>query len=147
MLRFLKTLFGGYAPPSFTNTAVQFGSMNADPNELHPPGRLGANAAPRIGSGTPPAFNTYDRVFGCQRLSLEGFYTVRDGVPFNPRGRTGLAGRGSLPRWGPNHAEALLISRYSILIARTVYETFDALALCARSQYVLCTILSMKSCC
>ena len=96
--------------------------MSADPNELYRPGRLAANAAPRIGLSTPPAFNTYDRVFGCSRLSLEGLYPIRDGLPLNPRGRTGLAGRGSLPRWGPNHAEALLITRYSIRLTLISFQ-------------------------
>ena len=30
----------------------------------------------------------------------------------NPRGRTGLAGRGCLGRWGPNHAADPIVTRY-----------------------------------
>uniref|UniRef100_A0A5S6QQC8 ADP-ribose pyrophosphatase, mitochondrial n=1 Tax=Trichuris muris TaxID=70415 RepID=A0A5S6QQC8_TRIMR len=30
-------------------------------------------------------------------------YDVSQGLPLNPSGRTGLAGRGYLPRWGPSH--------------------------------------------
>lgn len=40
-----------------------------------------------------------------QRLSYTGpIATDEAGYPLNPRGRTGLAGRGLLGKWGPNHA-------------------------------------------
>lgn len=35
-----------------------------------------------------------------------------EGVPRNPAGRTGLKGKGALPRWGPNHYVLFVISRY-----------------------------------
>ena len=38
-------------------------------------------------------------------------YEVRDGVPLNPLGRTGIRGKGSLKRWGPNHKFIPCISR------------------------------------
>ena len=34
------------------------------------------------------------------------------GVPLNPRGRTGLRGRGLLGKWGPNHAADPIVTRY-----------------------------------
>ncbi|KAH6936306.1 hypothetical protein HPB50_015471 [Hyalomma asiaticum] len=34
-----------------------------------------------------------------------------EGVPRNPSGRTGLKGKGALPRWGPNHYVLFIISR------------------------------------
>ncbi|CAN8019239.1 unnamed protein product [Ixodes persulcatus] len=34
------------------------------------------------------------------------------GVPMNPVGRTGLRGRGALPRWGPNHYVLFIITRW-----------------------------------
>ncbi|CAN7992774.1 unnamed protein product [Ixodes hexagonus] len=34
------------------------------------------------------------------------------GVPMNPIGRTGLRGRGALPRWGPNHYVLFIITRW-----------------------------------
>lgn len=34
-------------------------------------------------------------------------------MPLNPNGRTGLAGRGALPRWGPNHIETAVVSRWA----------------------------------
>jgi ADP-ribose pyrophosphatase len=36
------------------------------------------------------------------------------GRPLNPRGRTGIAGRGLLGRWGPNEAIAALVTRENI---------------------------------
>jgi ADP-ribose pyrophosphatase len=35
------------------------------------------------------------------------------GMPRNPRGRTGLCGRGLLGRWGPNHAADPIVTRYN----------------------------------
>ncbi|GIY24141.1 ADP-ribose pyrophosphatase, mitochondrial [Caerostris darwini] len=35
-----------------------------------------------------------------------------DGNPLNPKGRTGLSGRGRLGRWGPNHAGDAIVSRW-----------------------------------
>jgi hypothetical protein len=39
-------------------------------------------------------------------------YKLDNGIPLNPIGRTGLRGRGALPRWGPNHYVILVITRY-----------------------------------
>ncbi|GFU25764.1 transient receptor potential cation channel subfamily M member 2 [Nephila pilipes] len=35
-----------------------------------------------------------------------------EGLPVNPFGRTGLRGRGALPRWGPNHYVYVIITRW-----------------------------------
>ena len=34
-----------------------------------------------------------------------------EGMPRNPRGRTGMRGRGHLYRWGPNHASDPVVVR------------------------------------
>ncbi|XP_035224664.1 ADP-ribose pyrophosphatase, mitochondrial-like [Stegodyphus dumicola] len=38
-------------------------------------------------------------------------YDVVNGYPLNPKGRTGLSGRGRLGRWGPNHAVDAVVTR------------------------------------
>ncbi|UJR29195.1 hypothetical protein I4U23_010409 [Adineta vaga] len=38
-------------------------------------------------------------------------YQVHDGVPINPVCRTGIAGRGDLPFWGPNHCVVIILLR------------------------------------
>ena len=43
-------------------------------------------------------------------------YKLDNGIPQNPYGRTGLRGRGILPRWGPNHYVILIITRYNYMI-------------------------------
>ncbi|WAR05192.1 TRPM2-like protein [Mya arenaria] len=53
---------------------------------------------------TISCFNDYDQVFGVNRKSFLGTYKVVDGLPINPKGRTGLQSRGLLGRWGPNIA-------------------------------------------
>jgi ADP-ribose pyrophosphatase len=45
------------------------------------------------------------------RRSHMGSYKVFYGIPFNPRGRTGISGRGKLGRWGPNHAADPIVTR------------------------------------
>ena len=35
------------------------------------------------------------------------------GEPLNPKGRTGISGRGALWMWGPNHAADFLLTRYN----------------------------------
>jgi ADP-ribose pyrophosphatase len=46
------------------------------------------------------------------RRSFMGKYEVLDGVPRNPVGRTGMAGRGLLGKWGPNHAADPIVTRW-----------------------------------
>ncbi|XP_060758001.1 ADP-ribose pyrophosphatase, mitochondrial isoform X2 [Neoarius graeffei] len=55
-------------------------------------------------------FNALDG--SVDRRSHNGDYSIQDGRPLNPRGRTGLSGRGLLGRWGPNHAADPIITRW-----------------------------------
>ncbi|XP_076821168.1 transient receptor potential cation channel subfamily M member-like 2 isoform X1 [Clavelina lepadiformis] len=57
-------------------------------------------------------FNTYDGKNKVDRTSHVDRYMVVDGWPRNPKGRTGLAGRGVLGRYGPNHFAAWVITRW-----------------------------------
>jgi len=45
------------------------------------------------------------------RRSGKGKYALFQGLPLCPLGRTGISGRGSLPRWGPNHVAVTCITR------------------------------------
>lgn len=60
-------------------------------------------------------FNTYDSKNHVRRQSLLGRYRLdpNTGAPLNPMGRTGLLGKGLLPRWGPNHSVAIVVTRWS----------------------------------
>ncbi|KRX45221.1 ADP-ribose pyrophosphatase, mitochondrial [Trichinella sp. T9] len=62
--------------------------------------------------GFNPKFNTLDGLI--DRRSCTGEYLVVDGRPLNPVGRTGIAGKGSLARWGPNHRVFVLITRLNM---------------------------------
>ena len=49
-----------------------------------------------------------------RRKSYEAPISFDDaGMPLNPRGRTGLRGRGLLGQWGPNHAADPIVTRYN----------------------------------
>ncbi|XP_052244809.1 transient receptor potential cation channel subfamily M member-like 2 isoform X3 [Dreissena polymorpha] len=65
-------------------------------------------------SSTISMFNKDDTVFNVCRRSFMGEYQVVDGLPLNPKGRTGLQGRGLLGRWGPNLAGDPLVSRWKM---------------------------------
>jgi ADP-ribose pyrophosphatase len=57
-----------------------------------------------------PNFNSLDDKI--ERRSHDGPYRVKGGLPRNPRGRTGLQGRGVLGRYGPNHAADPIVTRW-----------------------------------
>ena len=42
----------------------------------------------------------------CREYSLDS-----EGRPLNPFGRTGMRGRGTFGKWGPNHAADAIVSR------------------------------------
>ncbi|KAI0980160.1 hypothetical protein GJ496_009292 [Pomphorhynchus laevis] len=54
-------------------------------------------------------FNCIDN--GLNRRSYDGIYSMDTvtGRPINPKGRTGISGRGLLGHWGPNHAADSLV--------------------------------------
>jgi hypothetical protein len=56
-------------------------------------------------------FNELDK--NVDRRSHEGKYELdnKTGRPLNPKGRTGLSGRGILGKWGPNHAADPIVTR------------------------------------
>lgn len=71
-------------------------------------------ADPEIGSFSPQ-FNSLDG--SVDRRSHEGDFSVEQGKPLNPRGRTGLTGRGLLGRWGPNHAADPIVTKWKTNLA------------------------------
>ncbi|KAG8505754.1 Transient receptor potential cation channel subfamily M member 2, partial [Galemys pyrenaicus] len=89
-----ETEFGIYDPPFHT----------AEREDAVDP----TGSAPELLSGI--RYNTEDGPV--DRRSFHGPYAVRDGLPQNPKGRTGLRGRGSLCRFGPNHTLQPVITRW-----------------------------------
>ncbi|VDP93167.1 unnamed protein product [Echinostoma caproni] len=78
-----------YKPISYTHSKVH-GKVWADPDIEHE-------------KGIVLKFNQLDGKV--DRTSFTGVYQLNErGLPLNPRGRTGITGRGALGRWGPNHA-------------------------------------------
>lgn len=59
-------------------------------------------------------FNTMDIMRKFSRKSYLGEYEIKEGYPINPKGRTGLRGRGILRRWGPNPIYKVVLTRYAI---------------------------------
>uniref|UniRef100_A0A0R3WSZ2 Nudix hydrolase domain-containing protein n=1 Tax=Hydatigena taeniaeformis TaxID=6205 RepID=A0A0R3WSZ2_HYDTA len=60
------------------------------------------------------------------RRSYEGVYELdSNGRPLNPRGRTGVVGRGRLGRWGPNHAADPIVTRHRLPFCRNPWKVDD----------------------
>lgn len=82
-----KTEFLMYNPPFYTADRKDKDLVDPVGDALEPLSRI-----------------SYNAVDGpLDRRSFHGVYTVRDGLPLNPMGRTGLRGRGDLSCFGPNH--------------------------------------------
>ncbi|CAG5113449.1 Oidioi.mRNA.OKI2018_I69.chr2.g7558.t1.cds [Oikopleura dioica] len=86
------TPFPNYHPVDYTADFVKSGPVWADP------------ANPSV-----LKFNTIDGA--TDRTSFVG-YSVENGFPQNPIGRTGVTGRGNLGKWGPNHAADPILSSW-----------------------------------
>ncbi|XP_031352845.1 ADP-ribose pyrophosphatase, mitochondrial isoform X1 [Photinus pyralis] len=89
--------FNEYNPPEY-NSPNLLGKPWADPDIADPKFH--------------PHWNELDGAVN--RKSHMGVYPVTDGKPLNPRGRTGLTGRGVLGRWGPNHAADPVVTRWKL---------------------------------
>lgn len=86
-----------YRPETFTDPIV-FETPMADDDLI-------ANPSTQI------SFNTHDEGLRT-RISMVGSYDVVGGLPLNPKGRTGLRGRGMLSRWGPNRINKAIFVRW-----------------------------------
>mmetsp|Transcript_25294 Transcript_25294/g.66145 ORF Transcript_25294/g.66145 Transcript_25294/m.66145 type:complete len:757 (+) Transcript_25294:91-2361(+) len=89
-----------YAPTDFTDASVLSKPVWADISE----------------DGPNLAYNEFDEGCKVDRTSYEGVYKLdpKTGLPLNPRGRTGVCGRGKLGRFGPNHAADPIVSRWKV---------------------------------
>ncbi|KAF6768328.1 ADP-ribose pyrophosphatase mitochondrial [Paragonimus kellicotti] len=74
-------------------------------NYTHPKVHGKSWADPDI-QNSPEVVLNFNQIDGTvDRTSFMGIYQLDSNrIPLNPRGRTGICGRGSLGRWGPNHA-------------------------------------------
>lgn len=94
------TKFPEYKPVDYTSESILKRPVYADPDI-------------RTEKVDPPlSFNGCDGKIN--RVSHMGDYELVDGIPRNPQGRTGLMGRGTLGRWGPNHAADPIVTRWKV---------------------------------
>ena len=104
------------APVVIENSALlSTGQKWADPAELHGPavkdgfGNLLAEVRERT-----TYLGGFDHLGGPRGVKLATAIRFdAAGVPLNPRGRTGLRGRGLLGKWGPNHAADPIVTRWN----------------------------------
>ncbi|GJQ72026.1 hypothetical protein Trydic_g3128 [Trypoxylus dichotomus] len=68
-----------------------------------------------------PKWNALDDCVN--RKSYEGEYVISNNRPLNPRGRTGITGRGVLGRWGPNHAADPIVTRWKMSNGKKVLHS------------------------
>lgn len=86
--------FVSYKPANFTHATVRAGPAWAD--------KLNVNVSSRV---------TFSRARRGMTLRKAGF--MHKNKPRNPRGRTGMTGRGLLGKWGPNQAADAIVTRFS----------------------------------
>ncbi|KAK3605981.1 hypothetical protein CHS0354_019660 [Potamilus streckersoni] len=96
--------FLGYDPPSYISPELSDNPNWADRVDLY--------QIPVVQRSIVLKFNSVDLVTKTSRVSYAGNYHLQNGIPMNPIGRTGLMNRGSLGRWGPNHAVDPVITRW-----------------------------------
>ena len=83
-----RTAFADYYPPRYESPRML--SHSPDPTDIHTLTRT---------------MRTYEP----GGIRIDG----ASGEPLNPRGRTGVSGRGDLWLWGPNHAADFLLTRFN----------------------------------
>jgi ADP-ribose pyrophosphatase len=65
------------------------------------------------GWADPPRAESISELLYEKRVSFEGPITFDSRCrPLNPRGRTGISGRGALGKWGPNYAADPIVTRF-----------------------------------
>ena len=113
-----KVSFDGYSPVNYTAHLQRPPNFKEDPryHEIH------EASGPNTKAPIKLAFNNMDKDYDCDRHSFEENYEIQDGIPLNPMGRTGIAGRGTLPRWGPNHVEIVMVTRYPCYMVNSCFH-------------------------
>ncbi|KAL5255510.1 hypothetical protein ACHWQZ_G010918 [Mnemiopsis leidyi] len=94
-----------YAPVNYT--APEIADMTSD---LVDPGEITLKTNIQFNKVNFSTVN--NKGWTIDRTSHHGVYNVVDGIPQNPKGRTGIIGRGCLKRWGPNHAADTVVTRW-----------------------------------
>uniref|UniRef100_A0A0B6YT90 Nudix hydrolase domain-containing protein n=2 Tax=Arion vulgaris TaxID=1028688 RepID=A0A0B6YT90_9EUPU len=100
-----EVAFQEYKPVYYTSKSVLDEPPWADKENI-----INGNAP----GGKAPQWNKLDD--SVNRCSHLGNYTIDPDtkVPRNPKGRTGISGRGCLGRWGPNHAADPIVTRWKV---------------------------------
>ena len=90
------------------------GSAEYDPVEFTHPVVIANDVTLKPGGWADPANPANPAIDWSVRESFEGAirFVANGGAPINPRGRTGMHGRGLLGKWGPNHAADPIVTRF-----------------------------------
>ncbi|XP_028517955.1 transient receptor potential cation channel subfamily M member 2 isoform X2 [Exaiptasia diaphana] len=104
--------FPGYKPVEYTAPVVLSKPPWADPDLMS----MAVKDRPKL------KYNQLDTDYNVDRTSYNGKYKGLDGLPQNPMGRTGMAGRGLLGRFGPNHAADPIVTRWKRTSAGVMVE-------------------------
>ena len=103
-----------YKPPDFTHHSVYEQYEKQQRAAVESDSSVSSWADPDMDGNDLDADDLDEFVKGLERReTYEGpvMFDHENRRPLNPRGRTGLQGRGMLGRWGPNHACDLLLTR------------------------------------
>jgi len=89
-------------------------SAEYHPIEFTHPAVFANDVTLKPGGWADPADPANPAIDWSSRESFEGAirFTADGSAPTNPRGRTGMHGRGLLGKWGPNHAADPIVTRF-----------------------------------
>lgn len=96
------------------NVSWQCGAADYHPTEFTHPVVFANDITLKPGGWADPADPANPAIDWSTRESFEGAirFTAGGSAPTNPRGRTGMHGRGLLGKWGPNHAADPIVTRF-----------------------------------
>ncbi|MHC4079779.1 MAG: NUDIX domain-containing protein [Planctomycetota bacterium] len=108
----------GERPPAYPprqRISIDFAPWSVECPEYEPPYYVHESVLANDPEKVPGGWADPEDFAAVADMARFGGVRNRDGRerPLNPRGRTGLAGRGLLGRWGPNQAAAALVLRVS----------------------------------
>lgn len=94
-----------HVPEDFVRWSIPWGDYEPTWIDVHG----GDKPPPWADPAEPSKIKNLDK-----RASFEGplWIVPPSGRPLNPRGRTGVSGRGRLGKWGPNHAADPIVTRF-----------------------------------
>ena len=115
--------WGEYAPDEYTHPSlVENDRSKKEGGWADPPDPKAIGRGDCVDAKTGKRVPGWDDPSRASELVKQHDLCPEMGAPRNPRGRTGLSGRGLLGKWGPNHAADPIVTRWREVEGERVLE-------------------------